>query len=144
MSPRDHSKGSPARPDEKEVVVEISEDFGKVVTRVTGDVAQVNQVLETIMDAKQPFAQKHFAAIAGIAFVLLALVLAFAFDNPTRLQRQLILVIVALGGGAFSLEFAKQINANMSLGKQLSVAAGGAAAVFVILYFFVPAGLNRP
>jgi hypothetical protein len=164
MSLPDRPKGSAVRPDEPEepdepdewieepdgppeageevVVVEMSEDFGKTVTRVTGGVAQVNKVLKQYMDAKQPFAQKHFPALVGIAFLVLTLALAFAFAHPNRLQRQLILSMAALGGGAFSLEFAKRIDANMSLGKKLSIIAGGAGAVFVILYFFVPAGLD--
>jgi hypothetical protein len=136
---------SPIRPEpvksKHEVLeVEISEDFGSRVYRIKGSPEQVNDVVERIMDANQPFAQKHFGAIAGIVFILIALALGFSFQNPTALQRQLILVTLSLGGGAFSLEFANKIRANLTLGQKLVISAGGAAAVFVILYFFTPAG----
>jgi hypothetical protein len=46
----------------------------------------------------------------------------------------------SLGGGGFGGEIAGFINADLTLGQKLKITAGGAAAIFVLLYFFVPAG----
>jgi hypothetical protein len=86
------------------------------------------------------FGMKHFPALVGIAFILLASVLAFAFREPNDLQRHVILAMFALGGGGFGGEIAGFIKADMTLGTKLTISAGGAAAIFVLLYFFIPAG----
>jgi hypothetical protein len=139
-APNGSAAGTGDPPQRGKLDVEITEDFSQRVFRASGDAEHVTKVVEIVMDANQPFYRKHFGALAGIAFVAAALILAFTFDNPTPLQKQLILVTAALGGGGFSMEFAHRIKANLSLGQKLTVAAGGAAAVFVILYFFTPAG----
>lgn len=86
------------------------------------------------------FGMTHFPALAGIVFIVLAVILAFAFSEPTDLQRHLILAMFALGGGGFGGEIAGFIKVDMKLGTKLTIAAGGAAAIFVLLFFFVPAG----
>lgn len=86
------------------------------------------------------FGMKYFPALAGIVFIIIAIILAFTFGEPNDLQRHLILAMFALGGGGFGGEIAGFINVNMKLGTKLTIAAGGAAAIFVLLYFFVPAG----
>jgi hypothetical protein len=85
------------------------------------------------------FFMKHFPAIIGIVFMLLAIALVVSLSHPTPLQAQLILATFALGGGGFAGEIAGKIDTTLTLGKKLVVSAGGAAAFFVILYFFVPA-----
>src|ERR1700724_905436 len=45
------------------------------------------------------FMSKHWPAIVGILFILLAVVLVFVFNKPTALQTHVILGMVALGGG---------------------------------------------
>ena len=82
---------------------------------------------------------KHFPALIGIAFVVIAIVLAFAFSSPSPLQVHIILAVLSLGGGAFGTEISGMINVNLGLGTKLAVGATGAAAIFVILYFSVPA-----
>jgi hypothetical protein len=83
---------------------------------------------------------KHFPALAGIFFILLAVILVFVFDNPNRLQTQVVLAMFALGGGGFGGEISGFIKTDLTLGTKLKIAAGGAAAIFVVLFFFVPAG----
>jgi hypothetical protein len=86
------------------------------------------------------FMMKHFPAIVGIVFILLALTLTFSFQTPTPLQVHVLLAMFALGGGGFGGEIAGFINADLTLSTKLKITAGGAAAIFVLLYFFVPAG----
>jgi hypothetical protein len=85
---------------------------------------------------------KHFPAIVGIVFIFIALTLVFVFPNPQPLQKHLILAVFALGGGGFGGEIAGFLNANLTLSSKLTITAGGAAAIFVLLYFFFPAGSN--
>lgn len=86
------------------------------------------------------FAMKHFPALIGIFFILLAVVLAFVFQEPNTLQTRILLATFALGGGGFGGEIAGFINTDLTLGEKLKISAGGACAIFVILFFFVPAG----
>ncbi len=86
------------------------------------------------------FFMKHFPAVVGIVFILIAVTLAFVFPEPNNLQRHLILAMFSLGGGGFGGEIAGFIKVDMTLKNKLEIAAGGAAAIFVLLFFFVPAG----
>ena len=83
--------------------------------------------------------KKHFPAFVGIFFVLIAIILAFSFPEPTPLQIRVILAVLSLGGGAFGTEISGMIKVNLSLGEKFVIGATGAAAIFVILYFAVPA-----
>jgi hypothetical protein len=83
--------------------------------------------------------EKHFPAIIGVAFVLLAVVLAFSFGSPNPLQTHVILAVLSLGGGAFGTEISGIIKADITFGTQIVIGATGAAAIFAILYFVVPA-----
>jgi hypothetical protein len=88
---------------------------------------------------KPSFVNEHLAFVAGLVLIAVALVLAFVFSTPTPLQTRIILVVAALGGGAFATELSGMIQVNVSLGQRLAIGATGALAVFVILYFAVPA-----
>jgi len=83
--------------------------------------------------------KKHVPVIIGVGFILLSVVLAFVFGNPTPLQHRIILVVIALGGGAFGTEISGMLKADLKFGQKVAISATGAAAVFVILFFFVPA-----
>jgi hypothetical protein len=86
------------------------------------------------------FFMKHFPAIIGIAFILLAVLLGFVYQAPTPLQTHILLGLFSIGGGGFGGEIAGFIKTDLTLGRKLAISAGGAAAIFVLLYFFVPAG----
>jgi hypothetical protein len=87
------------------------------------------------------FVMKHFPALIGIAFILLTVVLAVEMRDPTAFQQHVILATLSLGAGGFGGEIAGFINLDLTLGKKLALSAGGAVAIFVLLYFFVPAGV---
>lgn len=86
------------------------------------------------------FAMKHFPALTGVLFILLGLGLAFYFGCPNTLQQRLILATFALGAGGFGGEIAGFLKVDLSLTQKATISAGGAMAVFIILFFFVPAG----
>jgi hypothetical protein len=66
----------------------------------------------------------HIAAVIGLVLAAVATLLAFTFGNATPLQRQIILSRLP------------ELILDLSLGEKSTIAAGGALAVFVILYFW--------
>lgn len=84
--------------------------------------------------------ERHFPAVIGIFFILVAIILGFAFSHPSPLQIHIILAVLSLGGGAFGTEISGMIKVNLTLTKKFVIAATGAAAIFIVLYFAVPAG----
>lgn len=80
--------------------------------------------------------EAHLALIIGLILAAVATALAFIFNNPNPLQRQIILTLAALAGGAIATEIPGFLDVNLSLGEKTGVAASGAIAVFVVLYFW--------
>ena len=80
--------------------------------------------------------EKHIAAIIGLTLAAVAVALTFAVRNVTSLQRQILLSLFALAGGAIATEIPGFLNVNMSFGAKSAIGAGGALAVFVLLYLF--------
>jgi hypothetical protein len=80
--------------------------------------------------------EKHIAAIIGLALAAVTVALTFAVRNVTPLQRQILLSLFALAGGAIATEIPGFLNINMSFGAKSAIGAGGALAVFVLLYLF--------
>jgi hypothetical protein len=84
-------------------------------------------------------AKSHIPAIVGGLLLATALALAFLYQDPSALQSQLIRSTAALGFGGLASILTGMIQAKVTLGKQLVVSATGAAAVYVISFFFIPA-----
>ncbi|MGE0435335.1 MAG: hypothetical protein AB7G10_21520 [Reyranellaceae bacterium] len=80
--------------------------------------------------------EKHIALIVGLVLAAVAVGLTFARSVHTPLQRQIILALFALAGGAIATEIPGFLNITMTLGEKTAIGAGGAIAVFVVLYFF--------
>lgn len=90
-------------------------------------------------NAPGAFMERHIALVVGLALIAVAITLAFAFGRPSPLQIQIIRGTFSLAGGAIATEISGMINVNLTLGTKLTIAATGALAIFVILFFFVPA-----
>lgn len=120
-----HQSGTP-----KELRVE-SEDHN-AVAKVSG------AALKLIGSSSAPAAYERVAVFFfGVVFIVAMLVIAVAFPEPTSFQYvvfRIVLALAASGVAAFVPGFLQ-----VDVGK--SVRAGGAIAVFVIIYFFSPAGL---
>jgi len=81
----------------------------------------------------------HALMIIGLALIVCSVFLAFYFENPTAIQVKIIISLLSLGGGAFGSEIPGILKVKLTIGKQLLVGATGAAAIFVILFFWIPA-----
>lgn len=73
----------------------------------------------------------------GVSFIVVLLVLSIAFPNPTPFQYQVFRTVLALAGAGAAAAFPGFIE--IRFGKWLR--AGGALAVFAVLYFVNPAQL---
>lgn len=80
--------------------------------------------------------EKHIALIVGLALAAVAVGLTFARSVHTPLQRQIILALFALAGGAIATEIPGFLNITLTLGAKTAIGASGAIAVFIVLYFF--------
>lgn len=84
----------------------------------------------------------YLTASVGIIFILISVLLVMLYPNPSPVQYQVFKIVLALACAAF----AAAIPGAIDVGVGHAVRAGGAMAVFVIIYFFSPAGLivNNP
>jgi hypothetical protein len=80
--------------------------------------------------------EQHIAAIIGLALAAVAVALTFAVRAVTPLQRQILLALFALAGGAIATEIPGFLRVDVTLGQKTVIGAGGALAVFVLLYLF--------
>jgi hypothetical protein len=82
--------------------------------------------------------QTILSFVFGVTFILLLLGTAYLTPNPSSYQYMVFRVVLALAGGGVVATFPGFIE--LKLGNWLR--AGGALAVFAIIYFFSPAVLN--
>ena len=97
--------------------------------------------LELMVETQQKsFFETHLAFIFGVIGLSAAIVLAIVFPNRDRSDLyKYFAILAALSGGGIASEIPGFLNLQYSPSKKLLVAAGGALAVFVIMYFFKPA-----
>jgi len=86
------------------------------------------------------------AFLFGIAFLVAILALVVKIPGPTPTQFTVFRIIIALGGAAFSMALTGFLTIQLNLPKGGQIVAGGALAVFVVLYFYSPAipGIPKP
>ncbi len=82
-------------------------------------------------------AEKMFAAIFGVAFLITILVIALIVPNPTPFQYQVFRIVLAVAVGGFTGTFSGFLEVQISGWLK----AGGALAAFVIVFFYNPAAL---
>ncbi|MEM7183488.1 MAG: hypothetical protein AAF518_21450 [Spirochaetota bacterium] len=79
---------------------------------------------------------ERIAAFAfGVVFLLLLLGVVLFFKHPTEFQKNIITIVLALAGAGV----AAMLPGSLRITANNYVKAGGAIAVFIIIYFFVPA-----
>lgn len=81
------------------------------------------------------------AFIFGLCFVTALLVLAIWFPNPTAFQYTVFRITLALAAAGIAGVIPGMIRLKMQPGAMLMIHAGGALAVFVIVYLLEPAKL---
>lgn len=85
---------------------------------------------------------KYFPAGVGAACLVADGILLFSVDDPTRIQRQFLLVLLCLGAGGIASAIPGFLNVKLTLGTKALIWGGGALAVFLLVFFFEPAGLD--
>jgi hypothetical protein len=78
---------------------------------------------------------KHIALWSGIGLIILAVVLAFYYKDPNPLQTKIIQGLFSVGLGGVATELTGFLNVDMKFGTRLVIGAGGALAVFIVLWF---------
>jgi hypothetical protein len=82
-------------------------------------------------------AEKLLAFVFGVVFIVTMLVLAIAFPNPTSFQYTVFRIVLALATGGVAAMIPGFIEVTVSGWLR----AGGALAVFAVVYFYNPASL---
>jgi hypothetical protein len=90
-------------------------------------------------DIKSQHKFETVAFYCGIVFLLLAVVLAISIPNPTSFQLRVFTGFFSIAVGAFSIKLTGMLSVRMTFGTKVLISATGALAVFVLIYFFVPA-----
>lgn len=83
---------------------------------------------------------KLLSFIFGSFFVVVLLVIAFVKPDPSEFQYSVFRTVLALAGAGIGAVIPGSLQVNVSKW----IRAGGAIAVFVIVYFWVPAQLVKP
>lgn len=79
------------------------------------------------------------ALVFGCVALAAALWLAFRSDSLTDQQFEILRIVLALAGGGGGAVVPGFLNLHLEAGSKLALRAGGALAVFVVLYFWSPA-----
>lgn len=79
------------------------------------------------------------AFIFGVIFVTALLLFVLFVPNPTPQQFEVIRIILALAAGGVAAIIPGFLNLQLGAGANLTLRAGGALAVFAIVYFYSPA-----
>lgn len=74
----------------------------------------------------------------GVIALLGVTALAVLIPDPTPTQGAVFRIDLALGAAGFSMALAGFVTVKLGTGKHLAISAGGALAVFVIVFFFNP------
>jgi hypothetical protein len=78
------------------------------------------------------------AFVIGIAFVLLVLFLVVWIPNPTESQFTVFRIVISLGSAAFSIALTGFLSIKFRWARGGELVAGGALAVFAVVYFASP------
>jgi hypothetical protein len=79
------------------------------------------------------------AYVFGAVFVIAILALVVIIPNPTPVQYHFFVIVMSLAAGGVATVMTGMIDVRASFGKKLAIGATGALAVFVIVFFFLPA-----
>ncbi|MGY6278133.1 hypothetical protein [Methylomonas sp. MgM2] len=77
--------------------------------------------------------------VFGVTFVSILLVLAVYIPRPTQTQFEIFRIVIAIAVAGIAAVVPGFLQLDLTRNKELAVRAGGALAVFVIVYFYSPA-----
>lgn len=81
------------------------------------------------------------AFLFGCVFICSLLVLALVVPNPTQYQYQTFRIVMSLAAAGVAAMIPGFLKVELTAATEVTIRAGGALAVFVIVYFFNPARL---
>jgi hypothetical protein len=96
------------------------------------------------IEVAMQIAQMIVAFVFGVAFVVTLLIIAIRFPNPTPFQYKVFQTVLALAAAGVAAMVPGFIDINLKLSEEILIRAGGALAVFVIVFFLKPARLVAP
>jgi VIT1/CCC1 family predicted Fe2+/Mn2+ transporter len=96
-------------------------------------------IQKTELEAKNARLNLILAYVFGVVFISVILVLTVVLPPQNRFQARVFSVVLALAAGGFGTVLSGILNARLQFGKRVTIGATGALAVFVIVYFFMPA-----
>jgi len=85
--------------------------------------------------------EKIVACSFGISFIIIMLLIAISFPNPTDFQIFIFRVVLALSASGIGAVIPGFINVEMTREKHLLLRAGGAIALFLLIYLINPPAL---
>jgi hypothetical protein len=83
--------------------------------------------------------EKLLAFAFGVIFVSIILTLAVIIEEPSEFQIQIFRVVLALAGAGVAATFTGFLNVTVNNW----VKAGGALAVFIVIFFFLPGTIGQ-
>jgi hypothetical protein len=86
-----------------------------------------------------PKLQIVLAFTFGVAFTAILLVLAVLIPHPTKEQFEIFRIVIAVSVAGIAATVPGLLQLKLNQGAVFSLRAGGALAVFVVVYFYSPA-----
>ncbi|NMM20949.1 MAG: hypothetical protein HHJ15_13515 [Rhodoferax sp.] len=83
--------------------------------------------------------EKVLAFLFGVSFIIVLLVIALVQPTPTSFQATVFRTVLSLAAAGVAAVIPGFLNVQLKLGYVALIRAGGAIAVFVLVYFNVPA-----
>lgn len=84
------------------------------------------------------------ALVFGISFIVIMIVLALKFPEPTPFQYNVFRIVLSLAAAGVAAMLPGFIHLETEPGFGVLIQAGGALAIFVLVYFYNPARLISP
>lgn len=78
--------------------------------------------------------------VIGLMLLFICIGIVFSINDLNKLQQQMLRSMFSLSLGAVASGIPGILNVKISLGSQVAIAATGAIAVWLIVFFFKPAG----
>ena len=113
-----------------------------LVKRLLNEIEPPKERYEKIMKYKEGGSshtwEKVVASVFGVSFVIVMLFIAISFPNPTDFQIFIFRVVLALSASGIGAVIPGFINLEMTKEKLMLVRAGGAIALFLLIYLINP------
>ena len=85
-----------------------------------------------------------FAFAFGVIFIVFLLVAIIFIPNPSPAQETIFRIVIALAAAGVGAMIPGVLDLDLKFWTQLAIRAGGALAIFVIVFFYNPATFSKP